>query len=129
MTKELAEKLISYGEKGVELASGQITELTQEFLNYLIFESVLGIIKGLAFIFIPLLVFKLLQTLKSHYTTEDNKNENMLALIGAGKGLCLVVTLIVILQVSFSDAKRIGKIVIAPKVFILEEGSKLLRGK
>lgn len=127
MNEETAKRLIELTEEGIKAASGQLTSITQEFLNYLIFESVLGIIKSLAYILIPLLVFRLLGTLKSYYKTEDEKNDNTLALIGFGRGLCLVGSLLLILNIGFTDAKRIGKILIAPKLFILEEGSKLIR--
>ncbi len=123
MTQELAEKLIHLTEKGFELASGQVTELTKEYLNYLLFEAGLALVKSLAFIFIPIFIFKLLGTLKAYF----NENKDALAILGAIRGVCLIGTLLLLLQITFSDLKHIGKILIAPKVYILEEGSKLLK--
>lgn len=127
MNEELARKLIELGESGIKLASGQVQPMLQEALNYFIFESILGIIKSLAYILIPMLIIKLLGTLKSYYSTEEKKDQNILAFLGFARGVCLVVSLLLILNVGLGDAKRIGKILIAPRIFLLEEARKFIK--
>ena len=127
MNEDIAKKLLELIETGSKAAAGQLPSITTEFLNYLIFEASLGIVKGLAYTLIPLLIFRLLGVLKSHYTSEKEKHIEKLAVIDLIRGLSLVSCLIIVLSVGFSDAKRIGKIIIAPKIFMLEEGAKLLK--
>lgn len=129
MSEEIAKKLLELGEEGIKLASGQITSITAELLNYFIFESILNITRQFALMLIPLLIFKLLGTLKSYYKTESEKNLNTLAVLGFLRGMTLVGCLIMILNVGLNDGKRIGKILIAPKVFLLEQARMFIKNK
>lgn len=126
-TEKLAEKLLEFAQTGTKVLTGEVTEITNQFLNYLIFESVVGIVKSSIIMLIPFLIFKLMGTLKDYYSSDKEKYVNQLALIGFGRLIALLLGFIIVLTISIPDINRIAKITLAPKVFILEEAGKFIK--
>jgi len=123
--EQVAEKLLEFAQTGASVAAKGVTEITNEYLNFLIFEASLGIVKSLIFLLIPLVIFKVLGTLK--HTFDPEKEKGALAILGGFRALSIVACLLLITFTSIDDGRRLAKIIIAPKVFILEESAKLLK--
>lgn len=127
MNEELTSKALEYLETAVKLASNELPKFTNELLNYFIFSTTLNILQNFIWM---ILVVLIVRTLNVHIDflklQSKDKLSNEILTWSLIRNLISVVVPIVLIIVSMPQLKVVGKLVIAPKVFLVEEGSKLV---
>lgn len=105
-----------------DVATGVTTELMNEAVNLFIIEGTLHILKFAGIFIIFFIVKKYLDTM-----IEANKEQE--GLFKALKTTLLVSSIMLFTLKSFPHLIDISKAVVAPKIFLMEKGADLVRGK
>lgn len=148
MTEEIVEKGLKLLETGAQLAINEGPKVLAEFLNYMVFLSVVDLLKVLVLASIPCLIVNIMSksiaykkaTLKESYESVSKgsadifERERYFRAQDSLESSTTIRTVLVALTIiatgyhSIETVTRIGKIVLAPRVFMIQEGAKLLRG-
>src|SRR5690242_5427805 len=139
MNEKIAEKGIEFLETAIKLAQGEAPKLLAEFMNFMIFQTCLSIIQKMGWLVLLYFLVKVINTFLAGMKTEidginkkDQPNEfNMKTsnyFLGvAAKQLVIVGFSLGIVYHSVPQIVLIGKILIAPKVFLIQEGANILK--
>lgn len=108
-------------ESVVRVTAGVSTELVNEAINLFIIESALNILKFAAVFVVFFIVKKYLDTMMA---ASEDKNKG---LFKSFKTTALVLTIIFFTTQSFPHITEMCKAIVAPKIFLLQKGSELLK--
>lgn len=143
ITEKAVEKGLELLDTATNLATGEAPKLLQEYLNYLLFVGVVDLLQVLAWGLIPYVIVKGLGRYISYLKSVVTSTKNSL-----GEGVCtkgltdaqsnvsvtemlryflVCGSIIVLAQASFGSMKNIGKLLIAPRVYLIQEGAKLFK--
>lgn len=136
------ENLVTKGLEALTTAGnivvGQLPELGNELLNYIIFTSVLSILASLVWGIIPIFVTKMLNghisNLDHVQATEkmDDDNRvrlrNQLTFFKALRGTIVLASVLIGFNYNQPSVHRLAKILIAPKLFLIQEGAEFIKG-
>lgn len=139
MNKELAQRIFELVEKSAKFVEIQSTDLIREFLNYSLMVAIFSLVKVLLFLTIPYFIFRFSNVLVKSINNEIEEYEKQkvkpIELVREYKTRNLLIFFrncipaiisIMILSYSISHIENIGKIVVAPKLFILQETKNIL---
>ena len=127
---EFSEKVVQFVETAVKMAGESASELMNEFLNYMIFANTFELIKNLLWLAALYLLFKFLNPLVIYYKSLGEKDPDAMRwyfIWVTTQKLIVVASLIGFVWLSHSSIQNIAKIIIAPKIYMLEEGGKILQ--
>lgn len=127
ITKEMLEDLLQVAKSAGSFISEQAVDVVNQALNYALFEVVIALLSTLSIYLIYYIISKIIKA-----SEEANKIENTErslkvanALVTVRQILLVFFTAIVLYRAQDS-VRMIGKITISPKVYLLEEGAKIL---
>lgn len=127
ITKEMLEDLLQVAKSAGSFISEQAVDVVNQALNYALFEAVIALLGTLSIYLIYYIISKIIKA-----SEEANKIENTEkslkvanALVTVRQILLVCFTAIVLYRAQDS-VRMIGKITISPKVYLLEEGAKIL---
>ena len=127
VTKEMLSDLLGVLKTSAEFVSDQAVDIVNQALNYALFEAVIALIGTLSIYLIYYIISKIIVGAENANKIENTENSlktaNMLKTI---RSLLLIVFTAVILYRSQDSVRMIGKIVISPKVYLMEEGARIL---
>lgn len=150
VSQQVVEKGLELLDTAVKLGANEAPKILQEYLNYMIFVTLLDIVKLFIFACIPYVIFKIMgrsiayekaqmKELEPEYKNNfhgllfdynwnrwNSSKDAIENLTNWRYALCIMTTL----SLGFMSANsfdRLGKIVLAPKVFMIQEGAKLLK--
>lgn len=137
MMQQFAEKAVKALETGIKLAETQGVDITKEILNYALFCSLFNVIKILAFSSLLYLVIrginlgiKFAKEEESVYRTGKGNDKEVANfsrwvyyLLSAAKYVFFVIGATYIITQIATPVKDAAKILIAPKVFLIEKGT------
>lgn len=121
VNEETIKALAEGSQSLVKVAAGVSTELVNEAINLYIIESVLSILK-FAVVFVIFYIVK-------RYLESMMDDKSNLKLFKSFKTTAIILSLIFFTTQSFPHLINLSKALVAPKIFLLEKGSELLRGK
>ena len=128
ITKEMLADLISVAKTSGSFLSEQAVDVVNQALNYALFEAVIALIGTLSIYLIYYIVAKIIAA-----SEEANKIENtprslkVANALKTGRQLLLILFTAVVIFRAQDSIRSIGKITISPKVYLLEEGAKILQ--
>lgn len=125
ISEEVLKTFITGAESVVKLTAGVSTELINEAVNLFIVESVLSVLKFGAVFVIFYIVKRYLDVMMESYKDQKEKEGMFKAL----KTSALVASIIFFTSQSFPHLINMSKALVAPKIFLMEKGSELLKGK
>lgn len=148
-----SEKVIETGldllKTATTIAANETPKLLQEYLNYMVFSACLDVLKLFIFASVPYVIFVAFGRIISYEKqvikeikdsgcdgvgTKDHRDLNrkreardrISTSINIRWVLCIG-TILALAYTSSNTLDRIGKIIISPKVFLLEEGAKIVK--
>lgn len=143
MNEKFAEKGVEFLETAIKLAQNEGPKLLSEFMNYMTFQIALSVLQNMMWGALVFFIIKgvnvFISGLKSDLdlyqggkqsdenVQKANKLKSNIAILITLRSLAVVVTGLILLSVSIPQVKLIGKIVLAPKLFLIEEGANLLK--
>ncbi len=137
MTEELAKKGLEYLATAVSITAGELPKLTEQFINYMAFQITIDLLgKLLWFVAIYAfyrgitLVVKVKKTeLEAAGKDKDRVNslETTIVSLFAVRLIATVLFTTLLISHSNGEIKSLGKLVIAPKVFLVEEGADFVK--
>lgn len=112
------------GLKGIlELAEKGGTVLIDEAVKLYIFYGVIGVLKAATVFVLLFIVNKFVSTMIQ--STNDKKETTVLK---AGKTLALIISIVYFASMSLPHLSDIGKVLVAPNLFLAEKGFELVKG-
>lgn len=118
---KLLDILITTIEKGGDFASHQMPEIAQEIITYNLFTYYITIAALSLLLVIPFMLFRRFKI----YIKEDPDNRYNDTVFGHAFGAAL--SLLVILMIMLITVVKIVKIKTAPKLFLIEEVSRVIK--
>lgn len=127
VTKDMLSDLLNVAKTASEFITEQAVDVVNQALNYALFEACIALLGTLAlylgYYFIHKIIVGAEDANKIENTEKSLKTANALKTI---RQIILVLFTGVILYRSTGTVLAIGKILISPKVYLLEEGAKIL---
>lgn len=127
ITKEMLQDLMSVAKTSGEFITEQAVSVVNQALNYAMFEAILSILGSLAIYLLYYFISKFVKAAeeanKIEDTVESKKTANALKTV---RSVLFVVFTGFVLYSASGSVRHLGKILISPKVYLLEEGSKIL---
>jgi len=127
INKEMLSDLLNVAKTSAEFISDQAVDIVNQALNYALFEALVALVATfslyLGYYFVHKIIVGAEQANTIENTEKSLKTANALKTI---RQLVLVLFTGVILFRAKGTIKAIGKITISPKVYLLEEGAKIL---
>lgn len=116
------EQIAKLIESAVKYAEPQAAELIDEFLNFMIFVNTMSALRSIAVIFIGWLIVKSINAMIKVYKEESNIK--MVSALDVLRATIITAVLAGSIYMAYSPMKVVAKILIAPKVFLIEEGAE-----
>lgn len=123
VTPETMDKLIKSAESVVKVSSGSATELMAEAINLFIIDSVLSVLKVAVVFILFYIVKRYCQALLVGAKEADKK------VFKAFETATLICSLVYFTGASFPHLQNITKALVAPKLFLLERATTLMKDK
>ena len=127
INREMLSDLLNVAKTSAEFISDQAVDVVNQALNYALFEALVALAATLSlylgYYFIHKIILGAEEANRIENTEKSLKTANALKTI---RQLILVLFTGVILFRAQGTIKAIGKITISPKVYLLEEGAKIL---
>jgi hypothetical protein len=127
VTKEMLSDLLNVAKTASEFVTEQAVDIVNQALNYALFEAVISLLATLSlylgYYFIHKIIVGAENANKLENTEASNKTANALKTI---RQLVLVLFTGIVLYRAQDAIRAIGKITISPKVYLIEEGAKIL---
>lgn len=127
MNEILAQKMVEAVETAGKLADSGAQLVMEEFLNYMLFVSLWGVLQNLLWGVLGLILYKGLKAMVA--SLGDVKGSQLLAkdILNTVKNMVLPLSIIVPVMLSAASIKTVARIIIAPHMYAAEEGIKLLK--
>ena len=127
INKEMLSDLLNVAKTSAEFISDQAVDVVNQALNYALFEALVALAATLSlylgYYFVHKIIVGAEEANRIENTEKSLKTANALKTI---RQLVLVLFTGVILFRAQGTIKAIGKITISPKVYLIEEGAKIL---
>lgn len=117
MNKELVEGLLAGAKNLTEVTTGLASDLIAETINLYIFLGILSVIKFASVFIIYFILKKYVKMLPDEYATFKK----------SASAFLIVSSLIFFVYKSFPHLEDIAKATVAPKIFLIQKGSELLK--
>lgn len=117
ITKETIDAILAGAKSFTEVTSGLASDLIAEALNLYIFLGILSVLKFMSVFIIYFILRKYVNALPEEYAT-FKKSAN---------ALLITSSLIFFVVKSFPHLEDIAKATVAPKIFLIQKGSELLK--
>jgi hypothetical protein len=121
VTPEMMQKLINGGESLAKVAAGSASELTSEAVNLFIVDSALSILKFSVVFVIFYIVKRYCDVVMAD---AEPKNKSMFK---AMKTTAFILSLVYFTTQSFPHLQMIAKVLVAPKLFLLEKAQEMTK--
>lgn len=118
----MTEQLLKGMEGIMELAGKGATHLMDEALNLFIVLSILHILKFAVVFVVFFVVKKYLDTIAG--ATSDDKTKR---LVQSAKTAAFILSLVFFVAHSYAGVVNIAKIMVAPNIFLMEQGYKVIK--
>ena len=122
ISEETVKQFAAGAESLAKVTAGVSTELMNEAINLFLVESALNILKFAS-------VFVVFYIVKRYFDVMMEANKSKEALFKGLKTTALVVSIIFFSTQSFPHLVEMSKALVAPKIFLIEKGSELIKGK
>lgn len=127
ITKEMLSDLLEVAKTASSFVTEQAVDIVNQALNYALFEAVIALFGTLSIYLIYYIISKIIKASEEANKIENTPNSLKTAnALKTCRQLLLIVFTAVILFRAQDSVKAIGKITISPKVYLLEEGAKIL---
>ena len=127
ITKETLIDLLQVAKTAGSFISDQAVSIVNQALNYALFEAVIALLGTLSIYLIYYIVSKILKASEEANKIENNEKSLKTAnAIKTARQLIFIAFTAVVLYRAQDSVRMIGKITISPKVYLLEEGAKIL---
>jgi hypothetical protein len=138
ISEKIVEKGLELLDTAASLAKDEGPRVLQEYLNLLMFQASIGIFRNILYGIFGFMVVRLLNAKLSSAEADlcDGSNslpeakailQSNVNVIKAIRALVTVGTTTAILVTSLPSLERMGKIIIAPRVFMIQEGAAMLK--
>ena len=125
--KSMLADLLNVAKTATEFVSDQVVDIVNQALNYALFEATISLLGTLSLYLAYYVIHKLMvgaeEANKIEGTEKGLKTANSIKTL---RFILLTVFSLVVIYRSSHTVLTIGKIMIAPKVYLLEEGAKIL---
>lgn len=122
VSEEVVKQFVQGAESVVKVTAGVSAELINEAINLFIIESALQVLKFSA-------VFVVFYIIKRYLDVMMEANEKNAGMFKAFKTCALVGSIIFFTSQSFPHIISMSKAIVAPKIFLMEKGADLFKGK
>lgn len=122
VSEEVIKQFVQGAESVVKVTAGVSAELINEAINLFIIESALQILKFSA-------VFVVFYIIKRYLDVMMEANSKDVNMFKAFKTCALVGSIIFFTAQSFPHIISMSKAIVAPKIFLMEKGADLFKGK
>lgn len=106
-------------------SQNNIPELIDQFLNYMIFVNVMSALRSIGIIFVSWLLVKTLNGVIRIY--KEERNISMISFLDFIRACIIALSIGLSVLVAWQPTLIVAKILIAPKVFLIEEGAEFLK--
>lgn len=121
----LGEEAIKLLETAVQFSEVQLVDIVDQFLNFMIFTNVMAALRSIAIVFIGWILLRAIRAVIK--VLKEDKKFFAIVFWDFTRALVIVATVGFSIWLAYTPMITIAKILIAPKVYLLEEGADFVK--
>jgi hypothetical protein len=127
ITKENLSEILNIAKSAGTTLSDQAVDVVNQALNYALFEGFLSLLGTLSIYLIYYFIARLLKASEDANNLDGSvEGKKVVNMIKTWRNLLFIVFTAITTYLSVGSIKLIGKIMISPKLYLLEEGIKII---